>query len=107
MMGDTIGPGSFLRVLRAFVVNKTHLSVSSAQHKRSWKRERETRDLSRREVGLSKDYFLRWRILARMRRFLRPCFRRPFPDFLVPKASSVCNFCDCRQSTVNHDSSVI
>ena len=30
------------------------------------------------------DYFLRWRILARMRRFLRPIFLRPFPVFLVP-----------------------
>jgi hypothetical protein len=35
-----------------------------------------------------KDYFLRWRILARMRRFLRPSFRRPFPDFFTPKAIS-------------------
>ncbi len=60
-----------------------------------------------RETRFNKDYFLRWRIFARMRRFLRPCFRRPFPDFLVPKASSVCIFCDCRQSNANHDSSVI
>jgi hypothetical protein len=40
------------------------------------------------EMRPGKDYFLRWRILARMRRFLRPSFRRPFPDFLTPKASS-------------------
>jgi hypothetical protein len=40
------------------------------------------------EMRLGKDYFLRWRILARMRRFLRPSFRRPFPDFLTPKAFS-------------------
>jgi hypothetical protein len=36
-----------------------------------------------------KDYFSRWRIFERMRRFLRPSFRRPLPDFLVPKAISV------------------
>ena len=30
------------------------------------------------------DYFLRWRILARFRRFLRPILRRPLPDFFVP-----------------------
>ena len=30
------------------------------------------------------DDFLRCRILARIRRFLRPCLRRPFPDFFVP-----------------------
>jgi hypothetical protein len=35
---------------------------------------------------------LRWRIFARMRRFLRPSFRRPLPDFLVPKAISVFKF---------------
>jgi hypothetical protein len=29
-------------------------------------------------------YFLRWRIFERMRRFLRPSFRRPLPVFLVP-----------------------
>jgi hypothetical protein len=29
-------------------------------------------------------YFLRWRIRDRMRRFLRPIFRRPFPVFLTP-----------------------
>ena len=33
-------------------------------------------------------YFLRWRILARIRRFLRPIFRRPFPVFFVPNAYS-------------------
>jgi hypothetical protein len=32
----------------------------------------------------SQIYFLRCRILARIRRFLRPCLRRPFPDFFVP-----------------------
>lgn len=30
------------------------------------------------------DYRLRCRTLARMRRFFRPTFRRPFPVFLVP-----------------------
>jgi hypothetical protein len=40
--------------------------------------------------GSVKDYFLRWRIFDRMRRFLRPSFRRPLPDFLTPKAVSVC-----------------
>ena len=29
-------------------------------------------------------YFLRWRILDRIRRFLRPIFRRPFPVLFVP-----------------------
>lgn len=32
---------------------------------------------------------MRWRIFARMRRFLRPTFRRPFPDFFVPTWSSI------------------
>jgi hypothetical protein len=43
---------------------------------------------NRQERRFTEDYFLRWRIFERMRRFLRPCFRRPFPDFLVPKAIS-------------------
>jgi hypothetical protein len=33
-------------------------------------------------------HFFRWRILARIRRFLRPSFRRPFPVFFVPTRSS-------------------
>lgn len=33
-------------------------------------------------------YFLRWRIRERMRRFLRPSFRRPLPVFLTPTNSS-------------------
>ena len=49
-----------------------------------------TRGASCQKGDPSKDYFLRWRIFARMRRFLRPCFRRPFPDLFVPKAISVC-----------------
>ena len=32
-----------------------------------------------------RNYFLRCLIFARIRRFLRPIFRRPFPDFFVPK----------------------
>lgn len=31
-----------------------------------------------------RNYFLRWRIRARMRRFLRPILRRPFPVFFTP-----------------------
>ena len=34
-------------------------------------------------------YFLRWRILERMRRFLRPSLRRPLPVFFVPTRNSV------------------
>jgi len=34
-------------------------------------------------------YRLRWRILARMRRFLRPTLRRPLPVFFVPTRDSV------------------
>jgi hypothetical protein len=30
------------------------------------------------------DYFLRWRILALMRRFFLPTLRRPLPVFFVP-----------------------
>ncbi len=30
------------------------------------------------------DYPLRWRILARIRRFFRPSLRRPLPVFLTP-----------------------
>lgn len=33
--------------------------------------------------------YLRWRILDRMRRFLRPSLRRPFPVFFVPTHDSV------------------
>jgi hypothetical protein len=47
-----------------------------------------TREASRQNGNSIEDYFLRWRIFARMRRFLRPCFRRPFPDLFVPKAIS-------------------
>ncbi len=46
------------------------------------------RDQAAKKLG-QRDYFLRWRIFARMRRFLRPSFRRPLPDFFVPKANSV------------------
>jgi len=35
-------------------------------------------------------YPLRWRIRERMRRFLRPTLRRPFPDFFVPTRVSDC-----------------
>jgi len=34
-------------------------------------------------------YRLRWRILERMRRFLRPSFRRPLPVLFVPTHGSV------------------
>jgi hypothetical protein len=60
-----------------------------AQHQpfgRHTRRDQRRESLERRLV---KDYFLRWRIFARMRRFLRPSFRRPFPDLFVPKAISV------------------
>ena len=40
-------------------------------------------------AAVAKDrYFLRCRILARMRRFFRPNLRRPFPVFFVPKFST-------------------
>ena len=38
-----------------------------------------------------KIYFLRWRILDRIRRFLRPIFRRPLPVFLDPTQFSAIN----------------
>jgi len=44
---------------------------------------------------LGKAYFLRCRILARIRRFLRPIFRRPLPDFFVPTRPSG-GLCVCR-----------
>lgn len=37
-----------------------------------------------REKQAYRNYFLRWRILALMRRFFLPTFRRPFPVLLVP-----------------------
>ena len=40
------------------------------------------------------NYFLRWRILARIRRFLRPIFRLPFPVFLVPTDAVLPRFHD-------------
>jgi hypothetical protein len=49
---------------------------------------RANKEKSRQEVRLKQDYFFRWRIFERMRRFLRPSFRRPFPDLFVPKAIS-------------------
>ena len=39
---------------------------------------------TRGRVRDESDYFLRCRILARFRRFLRPILRRPLPDFFVP-----------------------
>ena len=36
------------------------------------------------ELQIGGGYRLRWRILARMRRFFRPTLRRPFPVFFVP-----------------------
>lgn len=35
----------------------------------------------------AENYFLRWRILARILRFLRPIFRRPLPVLFVPTES--------------------
>ena len=35
-------------------------------------------------VKTAVNYFLRWRIRARIRRFFRPTLRRPLPDFFVP-----------------------
>jgi hypothetical protein len=39
-----------------------------------------------------RNYFLRWRIRARIRRFLRPIFRRPRPVFLTPTSFSSLTF---------------
>lgn len=49
-------------------------------------------------------YFLRWRILARIRRFLRPTLRRPLPVFFVPTRISVNLFVYTRrhQLDANH-----
>lgn len=47
--------------------------------------------------------YLRWRILARMRRFLRPIFLRPLPVFFVPmqfNSPSSVNGCIVRCSSV-------
>lgn len=41
------------------------------------------------EARRSAGYLLRWRIRERMRRFLRPSFRRPLPVFFVPTHNSV------------------
>ena len=68
---------------------------------------RATKEVSRREARLTRDYFLRWRIFARMRRFLRPSFRRPLPDLFVPKAISVCKVSKLNQPDVIHDSNEI
>ena len=46
-------------------------------------KERQRQSFQRHSSGF---YFLRWRILARIRRFLRPILRRPLPDFFVPKS---------------------
>jgi hypothetical protein len=46
--------------------------------------EKVTREKESQPSDKQEAYFLRCRILARMRRFLRPCLRRPFPDFFVP-----------------------
>jgi hypothetical protein len=40
-------------------------------------------------LRLATDYYFRCRILARLRRFLRPILRRPFPVLLVPTERSV------------------
>ncbi len=36
------------------------------------------------------NHFFLWRIRARIRRFLRPSFRRPRPVFFVPKTHAPC-----------------
>ena len=62
---------------------------ASAQHKCHRRAVIEFAEANGRPRGAPvRDYFLRWRIFARMRRFLRPSFRRPLPDFFVPKAFS-------------------
>jgi len=43
----------------------------------------------RLRLQLATDYYFRCRILARLRRFLRPILRRPFPVLLVPTERSV------------------
>jgi hypothetical protein len=46
---------------------------------------------------------LRWRIFERMRRFLRPNLRRPFPVFFVPTSSScrLNDWIDCLQIAIS------
>ena len=39
--------------------------------------------------GTASRVYLRWRIFERIRRFFRPSFRRPLPDFFVPMRRSV------------------
>ena len=82
-MGVAVGDAA--HALRRFRACHTGSAVSAWRIVRS-----ETKQPPR--GAAAEDYFLRWRIFARMRRFLRPSFRRPFPDFLVPKAFSVFEF---------------
>ena len=59
---------------RRFTANKTRLRrTSAAQHSK----------IDRRAASGGR-YRLRWRILARIRRFFCPSFRRPLPDFFTP-----------------------
>jgi hypothetical protein len=62
---------------------------------------RDQKRVAAKRCDPEKDYFLRWRIFARMRRFLRPSFRRPLPDFLVPNAYSDFKFPGNQPTTTN------
>jgi hypothetical protein len=61
---------------------------STAQQTTPCRNLRAERENRKKRIARS-GYRLRWRILARMRRFLRPILRRPLPVFLVPTWDSV------------------
>ncbi len=79
----TIAPSGYLRPRRR-PVGRRPVGRSGQSPRRNLRAERKRRGRVAR-CG----YRLRWRILARMRRFLRPILRRPLPVFLVPTWDSV------------------
>jgi|GEM_PF-3599413 hypothetical protein len=75
------------------IAEDTHLCNRAATNKREADKKRKQRIVSNEGCNaksIAIDYFLRCRILARIRRFLRPNLRRPLPVFLVPTRMNPC-----------------
>jgi len=75
--------------------NRQSLFINPRSNTRSCQHEKKESSKPIEALGCSDeavtiDYFLRCRILARIRRFLRPNLRRPLPVFLVPTRLDPC-----------------
>lgn len=75
------------------IAGGVYLRNRAATNKREADKKRKQRIVSNEGCNaksIAIDYFLRCRILARIRRFLRPNLRRPLPVFLVPTRMNPC-----------------